>query len=117
MLLFLVHLILTAALLLLVSNLVQRRLCSGLGFCARRRACSRFRECRCATAYGTPHVAFHDSYLWALSPGGQRAHALVGGGIGTGHPCSGYWVRIAGELGAYVAQSCRRASHITRATL
>jgi len=71
----------------------------------------------CELPYGTPHVAFHDSYLWAISPGGQRAHALVDGGTSTGHPCSGFWVRIAGELGAYVAQSCRRASHITRATL
>ena len=57
------------------------------------------------------------TYLWAISPGGQRAHALVDGGTGTGHPCSEFWVRIAGEPGAYAAQSCRRASHITRATI
>ena len=90
----------------------SRRSCAGLEFCTHRRGGSRFRECRCAATDGTPHVAFHDSYLWALSPGGQRAHALVDGGTGTGHPCSGFWVRIGGEPGAYGAQSGRRASHI-----
>jgi putative membrane protein len=59
MLLFLEHLILTAALLLLVANLVRGVHVQGwssafigaivLGFV------------NCATAYATPHVAFHDS--------------------------------------------------------
>jgi len=49
---------------------------AGMGSCTRRRDCSGFRECRRATAHGSAHVAPHDAHLWALSPGGQRAHAM-----------------------------------------
>ena len=62
------------------------------------RYCSRLLECCCATAYGTPYVVFNDSYLWALSPGGQRAHALVGGGIVPGTHVQGFGSALLGSL-------------------
>lgn len=107
MLEFLTHLILTAAMLLLMANLVRGVQVESWGSALIGAMVLGFVNAVVRPLMILFTLPPHDSHLWALSPGGQRAHAVFGGGTRSGHPRSRFWARLPGKPSAHVTQYCR----------